>query len=107
MRRCASHGAFCVWTCGIGFSDFRRFEAMEKTIRPVGRARGPELTLTRHLSNSPSVLTYEHWRVPEVQSAFRSRPVRAAIHLNPRYALRNMQHPVSYTHLTLPTICSV
>eukprot|EP00969_Alexandrium_andersonii_P308008 13614849-Alexandrium_andersonii.AAC.1 len=49
------------------------------------------------------------------RSAIHPRPVRAAIRLNPQSATRKMKNrftrsslePVSYTHLTLPTICSV
>eukprot|EP00969_Alexandrium_andersonii_P337285 14907128-Alexandrium_andersonii.AAC.1 len=56
-RRRAKRGASCVWMCGMGASDFRRFGAAETAVWPVGRAGtaapsgpilGPELTLTSH-----------------------------------------------------------
>eukprot|EP00969_Alexandrium_andersonii_P371878 15480476-Alexandrium_andersonii.AAC.1 len=52
----------------MGVSDFRRFEAAERALRPVRRAgtaapsgwiMGPELTLTRRLSDRLGVPTYE------------------------------------------------
>eukprot|EP00969_Alexandrium_andersonii_P331330 14644245-Alexandrium_andersonii.AAC.1 len=45
-----------------------------------------------------------------VQSAIHPRPVTAALRPDPQSAVRALQNrsrPVSYTHLTLPTICSV
>eukprot|EP00969_Alexandrium_andersonii_P036413 1595886-Alexandrium_andersonii.AAC.1 len=37
-RRRAKRGASCVWTCGMGVSDFRRFGAVERSVWPVWRA---------------------------------------------------------------------
>eukprot|EP00969_Alexandrium_andersonii_P340370 15045012-Alexandrium_andersonii.AAC.1 len=46
-------------------------------------------------------------KVLKVQSAIRPMLVSAAVRLNPPNARRYCNASVSYTHLTLPTICSV